>query len=514
MKGFFAYTRVSTTKQGTQGVSLQEQREIIRRFAEHQGLTVCAWYEEQQTAAKRGRPVFTQLLQRLRRGEAAGLIVHKIDRGARNLRDWADLGDLIDSGVKVHFASDGLDLDTRGGRLSADIQAVVAADYIRNLREETRKGFYGRLKQGLYPLRAPLGYLDSGGGKPKVLDPLKAPLIRLAYELYATGQYTLKTLVEEMNSRGLRTRTGAKVVLNTLSVILNDPFYCGVIKIKRRQETFIGVHEPIIKRPLFDRVQGILHGRLRVRRHFHRYLFRRLWVCERCGRTLIAESQKGHVYYRCQTRGCLTKCLREEVLEQIVFMALEPVRLDLALLGCIHQYIASLRQDQVKLVEAQRETQRVRQGQIRDRLNRLTDALLDGLIEKEVFAQKRAALLLDQNEAIQSQPRTTSLLDRAEEFLELAKDPCLLYELAFPDEKRELLLATTSNRTVDQENGSVELSEPFRSIVAQKDVLYCGPRPDGPRTAKVIVDFLMEWLREHSEASFDLAENARKRQAA
>ncbi len=40
---------------------------------------------------------------------------------------------------------------------SADIQGVVAADYVRNLREETKKGLYGRLKQGIYPLGAPIG---------------------------------------------------------------------------------------------------------------------------------------------------------------------------------------------------------------------------------------------------------------------------------------------------------------------------------------------------------------------
>ena len=85
-------------------------------------------------------------------------IIHKIDRSARNLKDWSDLGEMIDSGIQVHFVNESLDLHSRGGRLSADIQAVVAADYIRNLREETRKGFYGRIKQGVYPLPAPLGY--------------------------------------------------------------------------------------------------------------------------------------------------------------------------------------------------------------------------------------------------------------------------------------------------------------------------------------------------------------------
>jgi CheY-like chemotaxis protein len=55
-------------------------------------------------------------------------------------------------------ADEGVDLRTVSGRLSADIQAVVAAHYSRNLLEETKKGLYGRLKQGFYPLRAPIGY--------------------------------------------------------------------------------------------------------------------------------------------------------------------------------------------------------------------------------------------------------------------------------------------------------------------------------------------------------------------
>src|SRR6201981_1788237 len=95
----------------------------------------------------------------------------KNSRKKRPLRTWAELGELIDKGIEVPFANEGLDLYSRGGRLSADIQAVVAADYIRNLREETKKGFYGRLKQGLYPIRAPIGYLDNGAAKPKTIDP-------------------------------------------------------------------------------------------------------------------------------------------------------------------------------------------------------------------------------------------------------------------------------------------------------------------------------------------------------
>src|SRR5437763_16256389 len=151
MYEYFGYIRVSTARQGEKGVSLQEQKEAIERYSHRYNLSMSQWFEERETAAKRGRPIFSQMLKFLRQGKARGVIIHKIDRSARNLKDWADLGEMIDAGIEVHFANESLDLHSRGGRLSADIQAVVAADYIRNLREATKKGFYGRIKQCLYP---------------------------------------------------------------------------------------------------------------------------------------------------------------------------------------------------------------------------------------------------------------------------------------------------------------------------------------------------------------------------
>src|SRR6267154_2627704 len=224
MKGYFAYIRVSTVKQGEKGSSLQEQQGAIEAYARRHGLNIAEWFEEKETAAKQGRPVFTRMLKDLECGRAAGVVTHKIDRSARNLRDWAVLGELVDRGVELHFAHESIDLTSRGGRLSADIQAVVAADYVRNLRDEVKKGFYGRLKQGLYPLRAPIGYLDQGGGKPKTIDPINGPLVRKAFEFYATARYSLETLGAELYSLGFRNRKGGLVTINGLSTLLNNPF--------------------------------------------------------------------------------------------------------------------------------------------------------------------------------------------------------------------------------------------------------------------------------------------------
>ncbi len=305
---FIAYTRVSTQRQGENGVSLSEQRRAIDIYAHRRRVQVIDWFEERTAAGVVGRPVFKGVLRRLEADAGrTGLLLHKIDRGARNLRDWADIGELLDQGIEVRFAHDDLDLWTRGGRLTADIQAVIATDYIRNLREEVRKGNNGRLRQGLYPFKAPSGYIDCGAGTVKRPDPAVAPLIVLAFQLYATGAYSLNSLVTELATRGFKTNPSC------LSRILRNPFYKGTIKVRGR--LYEGKHLPLVSADLFDRVQRILDQRRPKKRVKHRFRYAQCLECKACGRCLTGERQKGRVYYRCH--GCRGVCVREDrVLDQ------------------------------------------------------------------------------------------------------------------------------------------------------------------------------------------------------
>lgn len=143
MGDFYAYIRVSTQSQGEQGSSLQEQRDAITAFALRNGFRIAAWFEETETAAKEGRGEFSRMLRDLRRRKVQGVIFHKIDRGARNLKDWNAIQELTESGIDVRFAHESLDMQTRGGRLTADMLAVIASDYIRNLKDEVRKACGG-----------------------------------------------------------------------------------------------------------------------------------------------------------------------------------------------------------------------------------------------------------------------------------------------------------------------------------------------------------------------------------
>jgi site-specific DNA recombinase len=509
MKTYFGYIRVSTARQGERGVSLQEQRDAISRYAERHQLEIAQWFEERETAARRGRPLFNQMLKLLRTGKSNGVMIHKIDRSARNMKDWAELGELMDGGVEIHFVNESLDLASRGGRLSADIQAVVAADYIRNLREESRKGFYGRIKQGLYPLPAPLGYLDMGQGKAKELDPARAPLVRRAFQLYATGSWTLEPLCEELYRSGLRNRRGGPVSINGLSTILNNPFYVGVIRLMSTGETFQGVHEPLIGKSLFDRVRLVLQGKFAARSQVHDFKFRRILKCADCGYALIGERQKGHVYYRCHTTDCPTTSVREEKVDTVFDRIIEPLRFDEDERTILLEKLKEVKESVATQWEAETTANRMRLGQLQERLDRLTDAYIDQLIDKETFEARKTTILMDQKSLQEkiAQPER-AVVNRLSKFLELAGDAYLLYQASLPNEKRDLLKIITSNRTISAKNVVITLKVPFSDVANRYLSSNSRAYRDRPRTLEALLKNLMAWFVANPTASFEMTPTA------
>ena len=479
MNDYFAYIRVSTAKQGQTGVSLQEQRDAIERYAERHNIAISEWVEERETAAKRGRTKFTAMLRQLRARKAAGVLMHKIDRSARNLRDWADLGDLMDLGIEVRFVTDNLDLSSRGGRLTADIQAVVAADYIRNLREEARKGFYGRLKQGLYPLPAPLGYLDQGTGKPKAIDPERGPLVAKAFKLYATGDFSLDRLRARLIREGLTNRNGRAISRGALSRLLNNPFYSGVIRVRSTGETFRGCHEPLVSPARFKLVGRILSGKTSVKVRQHAFLYKGLLTCAGCLRTLTGERQKGAVYYRCHNKACRGTSIREDMLNAHVSEVFERVRLNPSEAELLTEELGKAMDPDSDLVVSERRALALREKQLHARLERLTDLLVDETLPAEVYYDRREKVLFELTEI----ERRQAELDgderagerRRTEMFELVKTAQLSLQAANAAEKRELLKETCSNFLVSGKKPSVELLPAYQALANRERVPGCGP---------------------------------------
>ncbi len=454
---------------------IQEQKESIIKYSERHNLKIIDWFEELETAAKSGRPLFTKMVKKLKAKKADGVIIHKIDRSARNLKDWALLGDLIDEGYDIHFAHESLDLNQRGGRLAADIQAVIASDYIRNLREETIKGLYGRLKQGIYPFKAPPGYINKGSGQVKEIDPVVAPLITKAFNLYATEKYNLEKLALELNKYGLKNLNGKNLRKNSLSKILNNPFYTGVLKVKGK--SFIGNHTPIVTAKLFNQVKSVLKGKVGAKIVKHRFVFSKMIKCNICNYSLIAEKQKGHTYYRCHSKGCITKGLREEVIERILVEKLDQIKLHKIELEVLNELLEKAKESKLIKEKDILESLKLKEIQLNLKIEKLTDAYIENMIDKIVFEEKKQKVLIEKNE-IETAKRSVdskigSIYNEVQNFLELLKTVKESYTSGNYEEKRKILKTITSNLMIEGKKLIISLQNPFYDISIRDIVSLC-----------------------------------------
>jgi len=313
------YLRVSTKEQvekdlTEEGFSIAAQREAcVRRIRDEGGELVDEYVDKGESARTADRPQLRAILVRIgEESDVEAVVVHKVDRLARNMEDHVAIRALLRRrGVALVSVTENLD-EIASGRLVEGIHALMAQFYSVNLAAEVRKGMGQKAKLGGYPHKAPLGYLNVRepiGGRQVariVIDPERAPLVKIAFDLYATGEWTIERLAEEMAHRGLRNRGpdghyGTKALtVSGLAHLLAHQAYVGIVEWDGIE--YPASHEPIVERATFDKVQELLAARAmrstRERRHHH-YL-KGLLVCGVCGRRLSIQHSKGiYTYFYC-----------------------------------------------------------------------------------------------------------------------------------------------------------------------------------------------------------------------
>ena len=209
------YVRVSTKEQAErdgdpEGYSIPAQREACNRKAQSLGAIVLDEFVDRGESAKTAdRPELQRLLEFVRENQVTYVIVHKIDRLARNRADDVAINlALQQSGVQLVSVTENID-ETPSGILLHGIMSSIAEFYSRNLANEVIKGSVQKAKAGGTPTRAPTGYLnvrrtvDGQDIRTVDIDPERGPLMAWAFEAYATGNWTIRTLLAELTDRGL-----------------------------------------------------------------------------------------------------------------------------------------------------------------------------------------------------------------------------------------------------------------------------------------------------------------------
>ena len=355
MKKAIIYLRVSTSAQADkdvdpEGYSIPAQRDACRKKAEALDAAVIDEYLDRGESAKSAhRPALQAMLERVKAARDIDyVIVHKVDRLARSRED--DIGinlALRRAGAILVSATENID-ETPSGKLLHGIMATIAEFYSSNLASEALKGMDQKARTGGTPTNAPIGYLnvrqrvDGREIRTIALDPERAPLIRYAFERYATGRVTLVQLLDDLTARGLRTRETPKrpskpLQRSRLHALLTNPYYKGIVR--HRGMEFEGRHEPLVSAQLFEQVQVVLraHAHGEKQRTHHHYLKGSVY-CARChGRLSVMEAKGTYLYFFCITRHRLGTCdqrfmpaekVEDAVSRLYATIVLEPDRVD------------------------------------------------------------------------------------------------------------------------------------------------------------------------------------------
>ncbi|MEK5069776.1 recombinase family protein [Sporosarcina sp. FSL K6-1508] len=302
------YVRVSTHHQIDKD-SLPLQRQDLINYAKY--VLHIEDYEIFEDAGYSGkntdRPMYREMMDRIRKGEFSHLLVWKIDRISRNLRDFSDMYDELKK-YKVTFISKNEQFDTSTAMGEAMLKIIlVFAELERQLTSERVTAvMLSRAEQGLWNgATVPIGFAWSEEEEYPVADDEETAVVRYVYDLYeklmSTGEVAF-----QLNEENVRTKRGGQWTPKTVRDILRNSFYIGTYSYNKREsdgshrlrpesEWIVkpNNHPAVVSEEQFERVNKILTDNFKgiigtQRENIHTHVFAKKLYCGVCGSLLTA----------------------------------------------------------------------------------------------------------------------------------------------------------------------------------------------------------------------------------
>ena len=491
------YLRVSTKEQAemggeAEGFSIPAQRAACLRKSEALGASVEEEFVDRGESAKTAnRPELMSMLRYLRTHPVNYVIVHKVDRLARSRADDVAITlEIRRSGATLVSCSENID-ETPSGILLHGIMSSIAEFYSLNLATEVQKGMTQKAKSGGTVVKAPVGYLhvrtkeNGREARGVVIDPERGPIVRWAFEQYATGQWTVQQLLEAITRRGLTSRPGprtpaARITKGALAKMLANPYYTG--KIIYRGVRYDGKHEALISQEVFDQVQDVLvaHNYAGEKQRVHHHYLKGSIFCGTCGSRMGISNSRSHTgavydYFYCLGRqrnrfSCNRSVIRIAKVEKLVEDHYRTVQLPAEnvpeVLNQIRDALASRRDE----AEAEEHTQQLRIQNLNNERRKLLQLHYAEALPIELFKQEQERITAELEDARQRLAAVSIAFDtievNAQRALELARDCHAAYADASPSMRRLFNQAFFVKLTLhDDDIVTHEFAEPFRLLL-------------------------------------------------
>ena len=495
-KKYFLYARKSTDEAERQVLSIEAQLTEVREFAQKEELFIAREFVETKSAKKPGRDVFEKMIAGIEKSEAMGILAWHPDRLARNAVDAGKIIHLLDMGKleTLKFPTFWFD-KTPQGLYMLSIAFGQSKYYIDNLSENIKRGLRQKLRNGVYPGFAPIGYTNELRGHTIIKDPENWQIVAKLFEEYATGKYTLEQIQKLALSLGLMSRRSKKTLsLSRIQRMLQNPFYYGLFQF--RNEIYEGNHEPIISKQLFEKVQRVIsdRGKPRKEKPNHNFGFLGIFKCGECGRAITAEQhikKSGLVFrhYRCTKKN--TDCSQKYVSEQDLHKQINDIFQKVALPPeWLQPILAKLDEEEKEAAQSTRSfTQNLQReiGEIENKVSRLIDMQLENTITLDEYKEKKEKLLNQKTDLKQKLldfgRKGSYWLGPMRNFILSAHQANLLINSENLEEKRSFLQKIGSNWTLQNKNASFEARKEWALALLKSEFsVWSERRESNPRT--------------------------------
>ena len=453
-KKYFIYARKSTDDKDHQIRSLPDQLAELRELAKKEKIDVIDTFIEKQTAKVPGRPIFAEMLDRIEAGEASGILAWHPDRLARNSVDGGRVIYLVDIGkiTDLKFPTFWFDA-TPQGKFMLSISFGQSKYYVDNLSENIKRGQKQKVKNGIWPQKAPLGYLNDKKIKTIVVDPIKSILVKKTFEAYATGNFTFAQVHRKINDLGLKGTGNGVLSISNYQYLLKNPFYHGLIRY--HGEFYEGKHEPIISKKLFDDVQEVMTRKSKPKTaELKPYDYRGLFHCGECGCFITTETQKGHNYLRCTKRKgpCNQKYVREEVITSQMQIELKKYSLADEVADWLIAENEKDKYENDKLLKNQTDKVNAEITAIDSKLDKLMTAYLENALTLPEYQETKNKFVVDKhalNDKLVSLAKVSmNRFEPVKNFLEASKQAKIVADEGDPTKIRSFFQKVGSNLAI------------------------------------------------------------------
>lgn len=298
---YFIYARKSTEAEDKQVSSIEDQVAEVERIAEVHGLEVVDIISEAKSAKTPGRKAFGQMLKRIQKGEAQGILCWKLNRLARNPVDGGSISMMLQQGVLKHVQTYERSYYPKDNVLMMLIEFGMANQFVKDLSIDVRRGLARKAERGWYPSRTlPVGYIHNperniDSSKPEILPHHASfDIVKRLWKLLLTGEYNMIQLKELGDKLGLVNVKGRTICLTSYRRIFDNPFYYGYFDWKGLEgdiKTYKGKHESMITKKEFETAQIILGNRcVAHRKEEFPSVFKSLFFCGRCSSMITRET--------------------------------------------------------------------------------------------------------------------------------------------------------------------------------------------------------------------------------